>query len=625
MPYFTDATDDVLSVAVTPSFDGGQVSGITPNLIADNAASELLNMTISPNGNLQTRQGIETVSTSFSTSNTIQGMFYFDTPNVETIILATNGSLYSYNTGSSTFSTTGGTSANSTNQIEFAQLNNKLFWADGQSFLQFSNGTTGATNYRQGTKLASVSITYPGVGYTSAPAVTVSAPQMGYGTTATAVASYAASQGGIVTGITVTNGGSGYTSAPTITIAPPSSGTAATATGVISTQLAPTGLRLIKSFTNRLFAVGTGEDRNTLYASDILDPEIWKTTNSIIVGGDDGEDIISIQPFYGFQIIVFKRNKIYLVNVTPSTTVTSGTSVLSLTNSAAEWTVQTVSNRIGCIAGRSVALVNKDVFFLANDGIRSISRSLADDFSTVGLTISEPVKDIIARINRSYIDTCNATFHNNRYLLAIPLDSATKPSHILVYNSIFNCFEGLWEVAAARMVETSFSSGFTTNTIKLCIGTTNSRVGHLTDYKDSDSVDINTGFQDFGTGYTSRVVTKAYEFDDRFALKYGSHYEVEFFNSGSTNATISIRRDTDGNDIILGTNVDTTSPDSLTLPFVLPATLSAKVVKRRADSLRSYEKWRNIKMKVEAATRKLSIRGVIMAANPDTIQIQQNI
>jgi hypothetical protein len=618
MPYFTDATDDVLSVAVTPSFDGGQVSGISPNLIADNAASELLNMTISPNGNLQTRQGIETVSTSFSTSNTIQGMFYFDTPNIETIILATNGSLYKYNTGSSTFSTTGGTFVNSTNQLEFAQLNNKLFWTDGSSDLQFTDGTD---NHKQGTKIASITVTNDGSGYTSVPTVTIGTPTAGYGTTATAIATVVSNK---VTAITVTNAGSGYLTAPSVTITG-GGGSGATATANISTQLAPSGLRLIKSFTNRLFAVGTGESRNTLYASDILDPEIWKTTNSIIVGGDDGEDIIAIQPFYGFQIIVFKRNKIYLVDVTPSTTVTSGTSVLSLTNSAAEWTVQTVSNRIGCIAGRSVALVNKDVFFLANDGIRSISRSLADDFSTVGLTISEPVKDIIARINRSFISTCNATFHNNRYLLAIPLDSATNPSHILVYNSIFNCFEGLWEIAAARMVETSFSSGFTTNTIKLCIGTTNSRVGHLTDYKDSDSVDINTGFQDFGTGYTSRVVTKAYEFDDRFALKYGSHYEVEFFNSGSTNATISIRRDTDGNDIILGTNVDTTSPDGLTLPFTLPATLSAKVVKRRADSLRSYDKWRNIKMKVEAASRKLSIRGVIMAANPDTIQIQQNI
>lgn len=618
MPYFTDATDDVLSVVVTPSFEGGQVSGITPNLIADNAASELLNMTISPNGNLQTRQGIETVSTSFSTANTIQGMFYFDTPDLETIIAATGGSLYKYNTGSSTFSTTGGTVVNSTNQIEFAQLNNKLFWTDGSGYLQFTDGTD---NHRQGTSVASITVTNDGSGYTSVPTVTIGTPTAGYGTTATAVATVVSNK---VTAITVTNAGSGYLTAPSVTITG-GGGSNAAATAVISTQLAPSGLRLIKSFTNRLFAVGTGENRNTLYASDILDPEIWKTTNSIIVGGDDGEDIIAIQPFYGFQIIVFKRNKIYLVDVTPSTTFTSGTSLLSLTNSAAEWTVQTISNRIGCIAGRSVALVNKDVFFLANDGIRSISRSLADDFSTVGLTISEPVKDVIARINRSFIDTCNATFHNNRYLLAIPLDSATKPSHILVYNSIFNCFEGLWEVAAARMVETSFTSGFTTNTIKLCIGTTNSRIGHLTDYKDADSVDITTGFQDFGTGYTSKVVSKAYEFDDRFALKYGSHYEIEFYNSGSTNSTISLRRDTDGNDVILGSNVDTTSPDSLTLPFVLPATLSAKVVKRRADSLRSYDKWRNIRLKVEAATRKLSIRGIIVAANPDTIQIQQNI
>lgn len=619
MPYFTDATDDVLSVVVTPSFEGGQVSGITPNLIADNAASELLNMTISPNGNLQTRQGIETISTSFSTASTVQGMFYFDTPDIEEIVVATNGSLYRYQTSSSTFATTGGTFSNSINQIEFAQLNNKLFWTDGSNYLQFTDGTD---NHRQGTSIASITVTNEGSGYTSVPTVTIGTPTAGYGTTATAIATVGS--GNKVTAITVTHAGSGYLTAPSVTITG-GGGSNAAATANISTQLAPSGLRLIKSFTNRLFAVGTGEHRNTLYASDILDPEIWKTTNSIIVGGDDGEDIIAIQPFYGFQIIVFKRNKIYLVDVTPSTTVTSGTSVLSLTNSAAEWTVQTISNRIGCIAGRSVALVNKDVFFLANDGIRSISRSLADDFSTVGLTISEPVKDIIARINRSYIETCNATFHNNRYLLAIPLDTATKPSHILVYNSIFNCFEGLWEVAAARMVETSFSSGFATNTIKLCIGTTNSRIGHLTDYKDADSVDITTGFQDFGTGYTSRVVSKAYEFDDRFALKYGSHYEIEFFNSGSTNATISLRRDTDGNDVILGSNVDTTSPDSLTLPFVLPATLSAKVVKRRADSLRSYDKWRNIRLKVEAATKKLSIRGIIVAANPDTIQIQQNI
>jgi hypothetical protein len=617
MPYFTDATDDILSVAVTPSFDGGQVSGTSANLIADNAASELLNMTISPNGNLQTRQGIETISTSFSTANTVQGMFYFDTPNIETIIVATGGSLYKYNTGSTTFSTTGGTIVNSSAQIEFAQLNNKLFWTDGTSNLQFTDGTT---SYRQGTSVAYVTVTSGGSGYTSAPTVTIGTSTAGYGTTATAVATTLASK---VDTVTVTFAGSGYLTAPAVSFSG-GGGSGATATAVISSQLAPAGLRLVKSFTNRLFAVGTGQNRNTLYASDILDPEVWKTTNSIIVGGDDGEDIVAIQPYYGFEILVFKRNKIYVVNVTPVTTTTSGTSVISLTNSAAEWTVQTISNRIGCIAGRSVALVNKDVLFLANDGIRSVSRSLADDFSTVGLTISEPVKNIIAKINRTYITTCNSTFHNNRYLLAVPLDEATAPSHILVYNAIFNTFEGLWEIPAARMIQTSFSSGFTTNTVKLCVGTTTSKIGHFTDYIDSNLVNTTTGFQDFGTGYLSRLTTKAYEFEDRFALKYGSHYEIEFFNSGSTNATISIQRDTDSNDVVIATDVDTTSFDALTLPFILPNTFSPKTVKRRADSLRSYEKWRNLKLKIETPSASLSIRGIIMAANPDTIQIQQN-
>ena len=210
-------------------------------------------------------------------------------------------------------------------------------------------------------------------------------------------------------------------------------------------------------------------------------------------------------------------------------------------------------------------------------------------------------------------------------MLAIPLDTNTKPSHILVYNSIFNSFEGIWEVAAARMIETSFTSGFSTNTIKLCIGTTNSRIGHLTDYQDSDSADIDSGFRDFGTGYKSRITTKAYELDDRFALKYGSNYEIEFFNSGSTDTAISMRRDTDSNDVILSTNVDTSSAGVITLPFVLPQVLSSSVTKRRADSLRSYQKWRNIRLKIEAGTKKLSIRGIIVAANPDTIQIQQNI
>jgi hypothetical protein len=611
MPYYSDNLDDLLAIAASASFEGGQVSGITPNLIGDNQASELVNMTISPSGNLESRMGIEQMSANLSAGSTVQGMHYFDTPSIESLFVASNGTVFR-STASSTFATTGGTVINQSAEVDFSQFNNRMYFTDGSSNLHFSDGTT---TYRQGTTLGSVSVTNPGTGYTSAPAVTVSAPQMAYGTTASAVTSYASSQGGIVTGVTVTNGGSGYTSAPTITIAPPSSGTAATANGVLSTSSAPPALRLVRQFTNRIFAVGTGTNRNTLYASDLLDAEVWKSTNSIIVGGDDGEDIVALQPFFDYELLVFKPNKMYLVTADPTSPTASG------------WVTRLLNDKTGCASGRSVNFVNKDVFFLSNDGIRSVTRSIADDFYIVGTPISEPVKNIISRINKNYISSCNSAFYNNRYYLAIPLDTATTPSHILVYNALFNSFEGLWSIPASKMTITNFASGFTTNALKLAIGSPTSKVGHYLGYKDADSADATSDYVDYtSTGsYTSAVTTKAYEFDDRTAQKFGSHYEIEFFNSGSTAATISMRRDTDGADIAIATSVDTRSSGGITLPFTLPATLSANTVKRVASSLRSYQKWRNMRFVVSSPVKKLSVRAVLVAANPDTILIQSNV
>jgi len=605
MPLYIDTTDDVLAIAGSPSFEGGQASGITPSSIGNNQASELSNMTISPSGNLQTRQGIETVSTNVSSSSAIQGMHYLDTPNLEEIIVACNGRIFK-STSATSFATTAGTVTSGAVPVNFSQFNNRLYYTDGASNLHFTDGTT---TYRQGTSVLAITVTNDGTSYGSAPTVTIGAPNLAYGTTASATATVASNK---VTGITVTNAGSGYTSAPTVTITG-GGGSGATATASVS-ALSPTGLRLIRNFTNRLFAVGTGANRNTLYASDILDAEIWKTTNSIVVGGDDGEDIIAIQPFFDFELLVFKPNKIYLVTADPTATTASG------------WTVRLINDKIGCQAAASAIFTNKDVFFLSNDGIRSVVRSAADDFYAVGPTLTEPVKNIIARINRSYIGDANGAFHNNRYYLALPLDNSTTCNYVLVYNTLFGSFEGLWSIAASAMTKTNFSGGYSTNCVKLAIGSPTGRVGHLYDYLDPDlQGDGNTEFKDYGTSYTSYVVTKAYDFDDKISKKYGSHYEMEFYYSTATNCTIGMKRETDSQYVTLGTGVDTSTPGGLTLPFTLPATLSAQTNNFRADSLRSYQKWRNIRFKMEAPARKLSINQIMLAANPDTIEVQKNI
>ena len=605
MPYYIDTTDDVLSIAGSTSFEGGQASGISPSLIANNQASEISNMTISPSGILQTRQGIEQVSANVSSGSGIQGMHYFDTPNIEEIVVACNGVIFK-STSATSFATTAGTVTSGAVQVDFSQFNNRLYYSDGASNLHFTDGTTA---FRQGTSVLSITVTNDGTSYGSAPTVTIGAPNLAYGTTASAVATVASNK---VTAITVTNAGSGYTSAPTVTITG-GGGSGATATASVS-ALSPSGLRLIRQFTNRLFAVGTGDNRNTLYASDILDAEVWKATNTIVVGGNDGEDIIAIQPFFDFELLVFKPNKIYLVTVDPTSTTASG------------WTVRLINDKVGCQASRSAIFTNKDVLFLSNDGIRSVVRSAADDFYTVGPTLSEQVKNVIARINRSYIGSANGAFHNNRYYLALPLDNSTTCNYVLVYNTLFGSFEGLWSIAANAMTKTNFSGGYSVNCVKLAVGSPTGQVGHLYDYLDPDlQGDGNTEFKDYGTSYASYVVTKAYDFDDRISKKYGSHYEMEFYFSTATNCTIGMKRETDSQYVTIGTAVDTSTPGGLTLPFTLPATLSAQTYNFRADSLRSYQKWRNMKFKMEAPGKKLSIKQIMIAANPDTIEVQKNI
>jgi hypothetical protein len=84
MAYFIDATDDVLAFDGIRSFTGGQASGLQSDQLAQNQVQRLVNMTLSPKGNLETRRGV----TSFNTTATSQqgsigGMAYYDTTSTE--------------------------------------------------------------------------------------------------------------------------------------------------------------------------------------------------------------------------------------------------------------------------------------------------------------------------------------------------------------------------------------------------------------------------------------------------------------------------------------------------------------------------------------------------------------
>ena len=617
MPYFTDATDDVLAFDGIRQFTGGQASGLQADLLAENQVQEMQNMTISPRGRIETRYGFANFATAATCGTTsVGGLAYYDTSANEQLLTVANGRLSVIsNTGSAslqpaldvwstTTSTWGGVtrtwqtgySNSATSKVNMAQFNDLEYICDGAGPLMFWDGTTVK---QQSGKLRAITVTTAGTGYTSATAI-VTGPDLG-GTPPTLITLTA---GGAVTGVTVAdNSGAGYSTAPTVTII--GNGSGATATATVGTP--PSGLRILVTSGNRLFGVGSGTERNTLYASDILDASIWASNNSIVVGGADGEEITAVVPYYANRLIVFKPSKIYQVSIPPDMT------------SAADWVVENVSSTTGCIAERSAIQVNSDVFFLANDGIRSLSRSVSDDFTAVGLPISEVIKDVILTISPTAIRVSSAIFNDNRYILSVPTDASDLCDKIIVYNTILQAFEGIWTFAANQFVETNFDS----QGRRLNGKRSNGVISQYNGYKTLANTSA-TDYQDSGSYYESFLLTRSFIFGDPFADKHGSHFEVSFDKTFSQDVDVLIQRDTDSSPVAVLSNIDA-STASLLLPFTLPATLTATTQNRVANDLRYYEKWRNLAIQVYSATGQFSVRQIIAAANPDTIEIQKTI
>jgi hypothetical protein len=626
MAYFIDATDDVLAFDGIRSFTGGQASGLQSDQLAQNQVQRLVNMTLSPKGNLETRRGV----TSFNTTATSQegsigGMAYYDTTGTEDLVTVTQGRLYTINANGEAdihpadevWGTIAGTwdsvveqwadgySVDPARKVSMAQFNNRMYLADGDNDLHFFDGNI---VQRQGGKVRAITVTSAGSGYTSATAI-ITGPNWG-GELPTLITTVA---GGAVTAVVVTNGGSGYGYTPTVTIV--GNGSGATATATVSAP--PQGLQTIVNSGNRLFGVGTGQDRNTLYASDILDPSVWDSDNSVIINGDDGDEITAITPYYENRIIVFKRRRIFQVTIPPDMT------------SAADWTISIISNNIGCVAGATAIQVNSDIFFLSDDGIRSLVRSASDDFTSVGLPISEVVKDVIQEINTAEVGICTAAFYDNRYLLAIPTAANDFNDTILVYNTILGAFEGTWTPKVMQFALTNFQDEGLRLMMKLTTGQINKYSGYKTPAQTTAADYVDFGIQSNGTSvgtfdYISSVRTRDMDFSDPFAQKHGSYFEVIFDDSFSNSANIAIQRDIDTGDIDVQPNLNIAST-VLVLPFVLPAILPTSVKKRVASDLRAYEKWRLLNISVFSEANKMAIRQITAAANPDTIEVQKTI
>jgi len=146
--YASNLLDEPLVFDNSISFIGGQVSGVRPNLLNRDQFSDGKNVDVDTFGTVVTRKGtVKFPSTAHSTN--IQGLAYYDNPTAtkERLISATGGNLYRCDAADSSWTQLTGAknTVHATNQVDFVQLVDKMFVADGSSVMRMITNDASST------------------------------------------------------------------------------------------------------------------------------------------------------------------------------------------------------------------------------------------------------------------------------------------------------------------------------------------------------------------------------------------------------------------------------------------------------------------------------------------------
>jgi hypothetical protein len=652
MPFqSSDALDDQMLLDGSTGFSTGVISATRPDAIPATSMEEAINMDYDDFGNLVTRLGTlsltgnsesrnwediitnwESTTSNFAsnlpTNSQVFSGFYFDTAASERLVIAVLNrntgikDLYYGSPGVSYNSIASSTINDASRFVYFAQLNDKLFYADGYSALRYVTSTNTNAAITAG-KVSRIDVINQGSGHNSIPTITISAPPSGI--TATAEARIGGD--GAVLSIVITNPGSGYITAPTVSISPANQSHAV----AFVSLAAPAKPLYLTTHTNRLWAVSadTTIQPDTLYFSDILDGESWDPLGSIRVGGD-GDPIRGLYSWFGYKLLVFKERSIWSVDADP-------------TQDPADWVITLISGNIGCSSHRSITAVGADVFFLSRDGIRSMAQIQAGTQTSVGLALSSPINDLISRIDKTKLEYCDGVFWNNRYLLAVPFVTAgpfsigleseealllesgssielegtfNQNNAVIVYHSLARSWLGYWDNWQVNdFFATSFSTFgpvlmFAGDIISLSDGA--GQVWSFNDYLPNTRLSPvqQSAYLDGGSTYQSSVTTKAYNLGEPIPDKIGYSIQIALDNpyASSIGASLSYATNMSGT----FTSIDPAISIPSTQKFLA------------AYNLISRGRWNNIQFKINTTSgSRLSLQSTILSGFVDSVRPQQ--
>ena len=187
-------------------------------------------------------------------------------------------------------------------------------------------------------------------------------------------------------------------------------------------------------FQNRIIAK---QARDKIAASDYFDFDTWDLAfNQFTINLGANDYITGFQPWQEDKFLIFERNSIYYAYIDPNG-YTSGASP------GGGSYIKSLTSEFGCNARRSIVNAGEYIFFLSDSGVYLLNPSL--DLKLLGNTtpLSDPISDVMARINVNYVGGAVGKVFNNRYYLAVPVDGATRNNAVLVYSMLNKAWESV--------------------------------------------------------------------------------------------------------------------------------------------------------------------------------------
>jgi hypothetical protein len=373
---------------------------------------------------------------------------------------------------------------------------------------------------------------------------------------------------------------------------------------------------ILKVLTNRLAASGIDDVPDGIYFSDLLDGETWNINNFIRVGGGEGSPIVAIQPWQEQNLLIFKRQGIYLANCDPTV------------STAANFSVLRIHNTIGCVAKNSVAQLGQDVWFLSRNGVMSVQKQIATSQNVVAVPMSQAIQDMVERIRWEHVEKSCAITYNNMYLLAVPINDDV-PDTILVYHFLTGGWTHFTGWNPTCFLEQPFHG-----TTRLLMGYQDGELREWLDYLRQDQLNARTDFKDNIVGVlipfqlplflppaaptVCEVITRALTYGDIFSTKSPFYGSLECLQRDGT-VSISIIRDGHNPELIGSYEF---FPTGATLPVALDFQLPVDPdFIRKSLPLFDHDDFTELKFRLISDSGALTLRRITCQAFLNTVNL----